>query len=74
MCRGNATSQDLSLGYTLLIPCTCVTFTDSASETNKWPIFVQANRSHDAASVHTLEMFAKYASRANKAMRRELYL
>jgi hypothetical protein len=37
---------------------------------NKGPIFVQVNRSHDATVVHTWQMFVKYASRANTALRR----
>lgn len=76
MTCGNATSPDFKSGLNTADSLhLCHIYRECVgNKAKKWTMFVQVNRSHDAASVHTREIFVKYASRANTAMRRELYL
>ena len=51
-----------------MISVSCVIFTDSWWKTDKWPVFVQVHCSHDVATIHKWEMFAKHASHGNPSL------
>jgi len=45
-----------------VLALTCVTFTDSLWEKDKWPTFVQVHRSHNTITIHDSQPFHKYTS------------
>jgi hypothetical protein len=48
-----------------VLALTCVTFTDSLWETDKWPTFVQVHRSHNTINIRDLQPFHIYTSLRN---------
>jgi len=44
----------------IVIPFTCITFTDSWWGTDKWPVFVQVHCSIDVANMHKWQIVIKY--------------
>jgi hypothetical protein len=48
-----------------VLALTCVTFTGSLWEKDKWPTFVQVHRSHNTMNIRDLQPFHKYTNLRN---------
>lgn len=58
--RGNGTSPNLTNTQTTASALTCVKYTDSTRETEKWPTFVQEYHSYDVTRIHKWQICVKY--------------
>ena len=57
-----------------MLALTCITFTDSRWEKDKWPTFVQVPRSHNTINIHDLQPFHKYTSLRNADLQITVFL